>query len=193
MSKIVLLTTTAALGFATALRCGAAPSIDFLSQTNASTNFESVTCQAFHVERGLEYTQAAQADRRALAVNLKGLLAGDDGVYRVVCTAKEAASGDTYATVLEGIKFTQGEPGSFAPEFDPDNKGYGLRIPPSGRVEACYDRVHAIFDERCLNEYYGNKPLHLFLVQGPKDVQLHDSAYSSNIGAFLSRNPRHQP
>lgn len=186
--------TTAAFGVlaltVTTAAC-ATPSIDFVNHDGSARTYRSVQCIATH-SGGQSNTVQGQEQSGASVIALQSLLAGQNGQYKVQCTATQADSGDSYTAQFEAVKFAEGELGTKAPEYDTNRFGYGVKIPVAHTLTACYDKNNRVLGQECVDAYYGKKPHYLKSVLGLEDVQFkYAGDYSSNVGVFLEANPRY--
>ena len=190
LMKIKLFSTVFILGISTAITGHTAASIDFVNEENTSMTYSTVRCTA-QSSTGQNYTLYGQQNNLASIVSLKQLLIGNDGNYKVYCTAQHAQSGKNYIAEFEAVKFTKGDTGSSAPAYDENQKAYGINAAPSGLLSTCYDKDNFVFKQECLNKYYGNKPYYLEQIASLSDVRARYVTYATNTGVFLKINPKY--
>lgn len=124
---------------------------------------------------------------RAIRFNVpKMLQTKNAGQYAVTCTTDYL--GETYTFAIKAIKFHRSEYGSYAPSYDAE--GFGTGVSLTKRQSDCYDRTNLVFNQECLNKFYGDKEYYLQGYIGESDTQWHfDNDYTSAIGVFIVDNP----
>ncbi|WP_341665980.1 hypothetical protein [Vibrio sp.] len=125
---------------------------------------------------------------KAVRFNVLEILANSSfGSHHITCNANYLSN--SYEIRLSAVKFNQGEYGSFAPNYD--SSGFATGVKLTQQRSACYKPDEYLFDETCLNNFYGTKNYYLEGILGPTDTQLHfDHSYSSSVGVFLLDNPQ---
>ncbi|PMS12788.1 hypothetical protein C0Z17_08210 [Trinickia caryophylli] len=171
----------------------AKPSIDFVLGKGVTGALGSIQCLSEQAGIASRHTTVqGQQVEGAVEVPLQPLLAGGEGKYTITCTVVEGQSGGSYTAQFEGVKFREGKHGTEAARYDEHGFAYGVKIPISQTINACYDKWNRVMIEPCMREYYGKKRYYLSSTIGIENVRFeYNAEYSSNVGVFIENNPKY--
>ncbi|WP_159084563.1 hypothetical protein [Dongshaea marina] len=164
-------------------------SLDFLTEPDNRELGFSVSCKS---KQGLnEYspynpTTDTTLPSHVKRFSLESLMPGEAGKYEINCELSIPATGETISSKYEGVKFSESEYGSSAPEFNDDGWAYGVKY--TKWLSQCYDTSQAIMIESCMDAFYGNKSYYLNEILGEMSIQWHYHDYSDALGAFITKN-----
>ncbi|NOI26714.1 hypothetical protein [Vibrio mediterranei] len=126
---------------------------------------------------------------KAIRFDVSNMLTGkNEGEREMTCKVDLTSTGESYNISLNTVKFSQGEYGSYAPNYDSSNVATGILV--KKRIQDCYIPSNLIFDENCLRDFYGDGKYYLNAIEGAMDTQWHFRDYSSAVGVMVVDNPK---